>query len=96
MKRFVSITTLTEDGFQRCPYECTDKNGNPIFGKIISETIDLYQLYWNGIGNIVETKKMKNNNVIVGEIMYYQGKSYIAVELNNKWYWTLKDKIEIQ
>ena len=77
-------------------YECTDKNGNPIYGKIISETFDLYQLYWNGIGNIVETKKMKNNNVMVGETMYYHGKSFIAVELNNKWFWTLKDKIEIQ
>lgn len=76
-------------------YECTDKNGNPIYGKIISETIDLYQLYWNGIGNIVETKKIINNNVMVGETMYFHGKSYIAVELNNKWFWTLKDKIEI-
>jgi hypothetical protein len=77
-------------------YECADKNGNPIHGKIISDAIDLYQMYWGGIGEIVETKKMKNNNVMVGEIMYSRGKSFIAVEVENKWFWTLKEKIEIQ
>lgn len=77
-------------------YECADKNGNPIHGKITSETIDLYQMYWAGIGEIVETKKMKNNNVMVGEVIYYHGKSYIAVEVDNKWFWTLQEKIEIQ
>ena len=77
-------------------YECADENENPIQGRIISDTIDLYQMYWGGIGEIVKTKNMKNNNVLVGEIIYSRGKSYIAVEVDNKWLWTLQEKIEIQ
>jgi len=76
-------------------YECYDKNLDILYGKVISDTLELYQMYWQGMGDILKTVHIKEQSIKVGEIMWMRHNSYIAIEYEYDWYWVRSNKIKI-
>ena len=77
-------------------YECLDKYGNDIYARAVNDSIPLFKMYWQGHGPLLRYVKTNRKKFKVGTSSYVEGKSYIAIEQDGIWYWTLRDEIEIE
>jgi hypothetical protein len=76
-------------------YTCYDENGKTIVKNAASDSLSLYKLYWHGVGDLMFRVPAENQLFKIGEIIFHHGSSYIAIEFDDEWYWTLKDEINL-
>jgi hypothetical protein len=77
-------------------YECRDKNGNEIYAHAVGDSLSLFKMYWQGIGPLINHVKTGDQKLKVGTSVFHEGWSYIAIEHDGNWFWTLWKEIEIE
>lgn len=83
-----------EKTYQNVDFKCVNKEGKPICARAKKEELTLYNMNPSGnIGYIIGKQKIEMGKFNVGISIFYHGKSYIAVKINNIWYWALRNEL---